>query len=761
MVTLRDPVDRLLGPKAGKTFAEAFEVQTVGDLLRHYPRRYHQRGELTDLGSLREGEHVTVLAQVVGVRSYRMTRRRGEVVEVTVTDGVHRLILTFFTATTRARAAWQSRLRPGTHGLFSGEVSTFRNKRQLVHPDCEVISADAAGTELAAEYAASIIPVYPATRKLPSWRIAKCIRTVLDVLDVGDDPVPEDIRERRGLVGLAEAIRAVHVPLDNEDWKRARERLKWDEAFVLQSALAQRRRAAAALPAMPRPAEPDGLAAAFDERLPFTLTAGQQAAGQTIAADLACAHPMHRLLQGEVGSGKTVIAVRAMLQVVDAGGQAALLAPTEVLAQQHHRSVTAMLGPLGQAGRLGGADQATRVALLTGGQGAAARREALLDAASGTAGIVIGTHALLQERVQFADLGLVVVDEQHRFGVEQRDVLREKAQDGRPHVLVMTATPIPRTVAMTVYGDLDVSTLSELPAGRSPIASHVVPAADKPKYLERAWERVREEVERGRQAYVVCPRIGDESPGSEPDGDGTEPGDPEDGAESADSAENAEIAGSAGSVGSARDGAAGRPPLAVLDLAPELEQGPLKGLRLGVLHGRLRPEDKDRLMRDFADGTIDVLVATTVIEVGVDVPNATAMVVMDAERFGVSQLHQLRGRVGRGQEPGLCLLVTEMPEDSKSRERLEAVAATVDGFALSRLDLEQRREGDILGAAQAGRKSSLRLLTLLRDEALIGEAREAATALVDADPELDRHPGLADAISDLLGPDQAEYLEKA
>jgi ATP-dependent DNA helicase RecG len=751
MVTLRDPLARTpLGPKAAKLFDDAFGIQAVGDLVRHYPRRYAQRGELTDLASLRIGEHVTVLARVDKVSSRPMGNRRGQIVEVIVTDGADRLVLTFFSKTSRGNP-WQRRLAVGTYGLFSGEVSVFRNRRQLVHPDFELVTADEAGTELAAEYAAAIIPVYPATRKLPTWRIAKCMSTILDVLDVGDDPLPDDLRERRGLVGLAEAIRAVHLPLDDEDWKRARDRLKWDEAFVLQSALAQRRRAAAALPAMPRPAEPDGLAAAFDERLPFTLTEGQRAAGATIAADLACAHPMHRLLQGEVGSGKTVIAVRAMLQVADAGGQAALLAPTEVLAQQHYRSVTGMLGPLGQAGTLDGADKATRVALLTGAQGAAARREALLDAASGAAGIVIGTHALLQERVQFADLGLVVVDEQHRFGVEQRDVLREKAQDGRPHVLVMTATPIPRTVAMTVYGDLDVSTLSELPAGRSPIDTHVVPAADKPRYLERAWERVREEVERGQQAYVVCPRIGgDGGPDGEADGDGT-----------------------AGPVGDAADdaldgaaepgaaAAAGRQALAVLDLAPMLEQGPLKGLRLGVLHGRLRPEDKDRVMRDFAAGTIDVLVATTVVEVGVDVPNATAMVIMDAERFGVSQLHQLRGRVGRGSVGGLCLLVTEAAGGSKSRERLDAVAGTLDGFRLSRLDLEQRREGDVLGATQAGRKSSLRLLTLLRDEELIGEARDEATALVDADPELERHPGLAAAISDLLGPDQAEYLEKA
>jgi len=457
---------------------------------------------------------------------------------------------------------------------------------------------------------------------------------------------------------------------------------------------------------------------------------------------------MHRLLQGEVGSGKTVIAVRAMLQVIDAGGQAALLAPTEVLAQQHYRSITDLLGPFGQAGRLDGADQATRVALLTGSQGAAARREALLDAASGAAGIVIGTHALLTEHVQFADLGMVVIDEQHRFGVEQRDALREKARGTRPHVLVMTATPIPRTVAMTVYGDLDTSTLTELPAGRSPIATHVVPAADKPRYLARAWERIREEVAAGRQAYVVCARIGGEDPGPGGGADGPMQADADDPESFPGQDEDEDDAGPR------------RPPLAVLDLAPALADGPLAGLRLRVLHGRLPAEEKDAAMRAFADGLADVLVATTVVEVGVDVPNATAMVVMDADRFGVSQLHQLRGRVGRGSEPGLCLLVTETPEGTKARDRLDAVAATLDGFRLARLDLEQRREGDVLGAAQAGRKRSLRLLTLLSDETLIGQAREEATALVEADPELACHPALAAAIGSLLDEEQAEFLEK-
>jgi ATP-dependent DNA helicase RecG len=629
--------------------------------------------------------------------------------------------------------------------MFAGRVSTFAGKRQLAHPEFKLLGADDAGK--AAEYAAELIPVYPATRDFSSWDVEKCVRVVLEVLGEVDDPLPEALRERHRLEGLATALRGIHRPADMAEADRARNRLKWDEAFVLQAVLAQRRRAAAALPATARPARAGALLDAFDARLPFRLTEGQRAAGGTIAADLARTHPMHRLLQGEVGSGKTVIAVRAMLQVIDAGGQAALLAPTEVLAQQHYRSITDLLGSFGQAGRLDGAEQATRIALLTGSQGAAARREALLDAASGAAGIVIGTHALLTEHVQFADLGMVVIDEQHRFGVEQRDALREKAKGARPHVLVMTATPIPRTVAMTVYGDLDTSTLTERPAGSSPIATHVVPAADKPHYLARAWERVREEVGSGRQAYVVCPRIGGDDParpsGKTDDSTHADTDDPEVG------------------LGEDEDWSPRRPPLAVLDLAPALAEGPLAGLRLRVLHGRLPTEEKDAAMRAFADGLADVLVATTVVEVGVDVPNATAMVVMDADRFGVSQLHQLRGRVGRGGEPGLCLLVTEAADGTKARDRLDAVASTLDGFRLSRLDLEQRREGDVLGAAQAGRKRSLKLLTLLSDEALIGQAREEATTLVDADPELASHPALAAAIGSLLDEEQAEFLEKA
>src|SRR5712691_6287456 len=747
MAVLEDPLRLVIGDKAAKRLDSALGLQTVGDLLHHYPRRYDKRGELTELASLRDGEHVTVQAEIAAVTVRRMRNRPGTILEATVTDGRGRLTLTFFG---RGRQDWREKvLRPGLRGLFSGQVSTFKGKRQLAHPEYELLGSGD-GAARAEQYAAELIPVYPAGSQITSWQIADSVRIALDTLDVTGDPLPAGVRDRHGLCGYADALRGIHRPVDLGDVRRATLRLKWDEAFVLQVVLAQRRLAATAYSATPRPALPGGLLAEFDAALPFELTIGQQLAGATIADELALDHPMHRLLQGEVGSGKTVIAVRAILQIVDAAGQAVLLAPTEVLAQQHYRSISQLLGPLAAAGQLGGAEHATRVAILTGSQGAAARRKHLLEAASGAAGIIIGTHALLEENVQFADLGLVVIDEQHRFGVEQRDALRDKAGDGRPHVLVMTATPIPRTVAMTVFGDLEVSTLTELPAGRQAISTHVVPAAERPRYLERTWQRVTEEAAKGRQVYVVCPRIG----GDEPAGDG--PG----------------LDGAAGrgrpDDDTAGRGAAGqdeeevrRPPLAVLDLAAELDHGPLAGVRLAVLHGRLPPDEKDRVMLAFAGGSVDVLVTTTVVEVGVDVPNATTMVIMDADRFGVSQLHQLRGRVGRGGHHGLCLLVTAAPAGSPARERLDAVAATLDGFALSRLDLEQRREGDVLGSAQAGRKSSLKLLTLLADEELIGRAREEATALVDADPALAGQPALAAAIRSLLDEERAEFLEKA
>jgi ATP-dependent DNA helicase RecG len=776
MAKLTDPVRSVVGDKAAKRLATlGTGLQTVGDLLSYYPRRYETRGELTDLAGLREGEHVTVQAMIASVSTRPMRNRRGTIFEAVVTDGRGQLTLTFFG---KGRQDWRERqLVPGQFGLFSGQVSSFRGKRQLAHPAYELIGSDPAGSARAVEFATELIPIYPASKDIASWQIAKSVRLALAAAEIDADPLPASIRERYGLYGYAKALHAIHRPADQQDSRRAIRRLKWDEAFILQVVLAQRRRISTEYIAQPRPHVGGGLLAAFDRQLPFELTAGQQQAGQVIAAEIARDHPMHRLLQGEVGSGKTVVALRAMLQVVDAAGQAALLAPTEVLAQQHHRSISQMLGPLAMAGQLGGAEEATRVALLTGSQGSAARRRALLEAASGEAGIVIGTHALLEEHVQFADLGLVVIDEQHRFGVEQREALRGKAADGRPHLLVMTATPIPRTVAMTVFGDLEVTELTELPVGRSPIATHVVPAAEKPHYLDRTWERVKEEVAGGRQVYVVCPRIG-----GEPDGAGREAREPGGGAAAGGpgTRRGAPAAASDEAFGVAEDGGFDfsdgefgddaaradeseeqhRPALAVTDVAAELQHGPLADLRLAVLHGRLAPDEKDKVMLAFADGQVDVLVTTTVVEVGVDVPNATMMVIMDAERFGVSQLHQLRGRVGRGSHAGLCLLITEAP-GGPSRDRLDAVAETQDGFALSRLDLEQRREGDVLGAAQAGRRSSLKLLTLLRDEELIGQARQEAEELVGADPALAGQPALAAAITALLDDERAEYLEKA
>jgi len=763
MAKLTDPLRPVVGDKAAKWLGTlGTGLRTVGDLLTYYPRRYETRGELTDLAGLRDGEHVTVQAMIASVSSRPMRNRRGSIFEAIVTDGRGQLTLTFFG---KGRQDWRERqLAPGLHGLFSGQVSTFRGKRQLSHPEYELIGSGEAGSERAVEFATELIPIYPASKDIASWQIADSVRLALAAVEIDDDPLPAQLRNRHNLYGYARALQAVHRPADTRDYAAARHRLKWDEAFMLQVVLAQRRRLSTEYVSLPRPPIENGLLAAFDRELPFELTRGQQVAGATIAADLGQEHPMHRLLQGEVGSGKTVVALRGMLQVIDAAGQAALLAPTEVLAQQHHRSISQMLGPMAMAGQLGGADEATRVALLTGSQGSAARRRSLLEAASGEAGIVIGTHALLEEHVQFADLGLIVIDEQHRFGVEQREALRGKAADGRPHVLVMTATPIPRTVAMTVFGDLEVTELTELPAGRSPIATHVVPAAEKPHYMDRTWQRVREEVGLGRQAYIVCPRIG---------------GQPDAASEEATSASRRPGRGERRqddeAFGIADDGGFNfddedfadseaetqrRPALSVIDVAAQLQQGPLADLKLAVLHGRLPADEKDKIMLAFADGQIDVFVTTTVVEVGVDVPNATAMVVMDADRFGVSQLHQLRGRVGRGGQPGLCLLVTEA-QPGPARDRLDAVAATQDGFALSRLDLEQRREGDVLGAAQAGRRSSLKLLTLLKDEELIGQAREEAEELVGADPALAGQPALAAAIAEMLDADRAEYLEKA
>ena len=722
MAQLENKVSAVVGDRTAKVLETTFGIKSIGDLMRHYPRRYMVRGELSDISELHEGDETTILAQVYSASTRPMRGRKGSMLEVVVTDGTDKLSLTFF------NQAWREKdLKVGRQGLFAGKVGVFNNKKQLAHPDYEMIP-DGSDVDSAVEgFAGKYLPVYPASAKMPSWKISQCAQLAIGSLEEIEDFLPSSIREKHKYPSLHQALVQLHQPADLDHAELSRERLTFDEAFLLQSLLVMRRIELKKLNSTSRKRISGGLLDAFDATLPFELTAGQVAVCKEIESDLSQPHPMHRLLQGEVGSGKTIVAVRAMLAVVDSGGQAALLAPTEVLAAQHLRTIQKLLGDLGQGGMLGGSDKATQVTLITGSQSAAARKEALAMAATGTAGIVIGTHALLGEKVEFKDLGLIVVDEQHRFGVEQRDALKEKAILP-PHLLVMTATPIPRTVAMTVFGDLDVSTLRELPLGRQPITTHVVPVKEKPSFLERAWQRINEEVAQGHQAYIVAPRI------------------------SADSDANADIDFLFGEESSEIT--------SVEELAPTLHAGPLKGLKIAILHGRLSADEKDTTMQAFTKGDIDVLVSTTVIEVGVDVPNATIMVIMDADRFGVSQLHQLRGRVGRGTSPGLCLLVTQCEEETPARERLNAVAGTLDGFELSRIDLEQRREGDVLGASQSGTQSHLRLLRVLRDEGLIEQARDDAESLIATDNDLSDYPALRAELAQLQRDQAVDYLDK-
>ena len=722
MAQLENKVSAVVGDRTAKVLETTFGIKTIGDLMRHYPRRYMVRGELSDISALHEGDETTILAQVYSASTRPMRGRKGSMLEVVVTDGTDKLSLTFF------NQAWREKdLKVGRQGLFAGKVGVFNNKKQLAHPDYEMIP-DGSDVDSAVEgFAGKYLPVYPASGKMPSWKISQCAQLAIGSLEEIQDFLPASIREKHNYPSLHQALVQLHQPADLDHAELSRERLTFDEAFLLQSLLVMRRIELKKLNSTSRKRISGGLLDAFDATLPFELTAGQLAVCKEIESDLSQPHPMHRLLQGEVGSGKTIVALRAMLAVVDSGGQAALLAPTEVLAAQHLRTIQKLLGELGQGGMLGGSEKATQITLITGSQNAAARKEALAMAANGTAGIVIGTHALLGEKVEFKDLGLIVVDEQHRFGVEQRDALKEKAILP-PHLLVMTATPIPRTVAMTVFGDLDVSTLRELPLGRQPITTHVVPVREKPSFLERAWQRINEEVAQGHQAYVVAPRI------------------------SADSDANADIDFLFGEESSEIT--------SVEELAPTLHAGPLKGLKIAILHGRLSADEKDATMQAFTKGDIDVLVSTTVIEVGVDVPNATIMVIMDADRFGVSQLHQLRGRVGRGTSPGLCLLVTQCEEETPARQRLNAVAGTLDGFELSRIDLEQRREGDVLGASQSGTQSHLRLLRVLRDEALIEQARDDAESLIATDNDLSDYPALRAELAQLQRDQAVDYLDK-
>lgn len=721
----------MIGGRSAASLRKSHGVVTCEDLLWVFPRRYQDMAKLTDIAGLHVGDVATVLARVK-VATVRPTRS-GQMMNVIVTDGNQDLHLAFF----RGLGQFKAQLTPGRVGLFSGKVGAYRGQLQLAHPQCAMspVSGEADPAELEA-FLAKITPIYPATASIPSWRVAKAIRMVLDAVDLSDDPIDEAIRTRRGLLAQKDAFTAIHAPTDMSVVAAARDRFRYEEAFVLQTILALRRQAAASSPATARTGKLDGIASAIDERLPFELTDGQRQAVAQIRSDIAQPRPMQRLLHGEVGAGKTLVALLAMATVVDSGGQAVLLAPTEVLAAQHFTSITNLLGPLGQAGTLTGDTSGTQVVLLTGSATAGARKEALLKIMSGQAGIVIGTHALLHDVVQFADLGLVVVDEQHRFGVEQRAALLERGTgQTRPHLLVMTATPIPRTVAMTVFGDLDVTTLRELPAGRATVATFVVDEYNAPRHATRTWERVAEEVAQGRKVYVVCPRIGPEDADEEP---------PEPTASPLDLLDFP--------TPTSRG---------VLATAEELSTGQLHGCRVGIMHGRLPAAEKADVMRRFAAAAddpdaVDVLVSTSVIEVGVDVPTATMMVVLDAEAFGVSQLHQLRGRVGRAQLPGLCLLSTRNPA---ALERLEKVAATSNGFDLARVDLEQRKEGDVLGTAQSGRLTTLRVLRVIRDEDVIEHARADVAQMLHDDPQLSAHGAIRAEINRWESA-QTQFVEK-
>lgn len=720
---LDEPVASVIGAKTAAEF-EALRVYSVGDLLRHLPRHYLAGTELTDLSSLEQGEHVAVMARVLRV-DVKQNRQAGRGrpqtrLEVTLTDGSGHLAVTFFGREHLIRW-WSAELGKGVRGIFVGKVGAFNGRPQMTHPAFVMLDADgrvvgrSEEKERIADLSRSgLVGLYPATARLKTWTIAECVRLALATFERFPDPWPDWVLEAAEVPELLDAFTFVHRPTGRAEIARGERRLRFDEAFATQLTMAYRRAENARHAAGPRRRRPGGLLEAFDSRLPFPLTQGQIAAGEEIFADLERAQPMQRLLQGEVGSGKTIVALRAMLAVVDAGGQAAFLAPTEVLAQQHTATIRALLGDLGGPRVLGAPDAVTDVVCLTASVSAATRRAALFQAASGEAGIVVGTHALLGESVQFADLGLVVVDEQHRFGVEQRAVLADRARR-RPHVLVLTATPIPRSVAMTVFGDLEVSTLTELPSGRAQVTTTVVDGTLRPAWVERVWERVREEVSSGRQVFVVAPRIGTKT-------------------------------GEAGT--------------GVLALAKTLSDGPLAGVRLGVLHGQLPADQKESTMAAFASGSLDVLVATTIIEVGIDVPNASMMVIWDADRFGISQLHQLRGRIGRGEHPGVCLLVSHAAQDAPSWERLNAVAATRDGFELAELDLAQRREGDVLGAEQSGGRSTLRLLRVLEHADLIVLARDLAVRAVADDPECTT-PGFADAVTATERLSGGEWIERS
>lgn len=688
------PLDRIVGSRSAKKLA-SLDLQTGRDLLLFFPRRYAHWGKLTPLVSVSEGEDVTLLAQVVSADMIK-NRNRGVRLSVELTDGVGTINATFFARHPGALSVHQRLLKPGSQHLFAGKISSYRGRVQLTHPDFEQFEGADAQSRVERP-----IPIYPATRKCPSWLVGRSAQIVAGMVRESEinDPLDDEVKAANGLISLIDAIKELHDPRSDHAIATAKKTVRWAEALVLQAGLLQKR--AKHMGDAAHPIDSGDLLKEAKENLPFKLTGGQEKALSEILEDMSKAHPMQRLLQADVGAGKTVVAGLAMTAAVEAGYQAALLAPTEVLAQQHAISLSKMFS--------------VPVELLTGSSKTAKRKVVSQLAATAQPAIFVGTHALIQDSLQFSSLALVVVDEQHRFGVAQREKLRED-REVVPHMLTMTATPIPRTIAMTVFGDLDVTAIHELPKGRVPVQTFLVNASN-PVWVNRMWERAREEIDAGGRVFVVAPRI-----------DSTE-------------GEDSELA-------------------SVEDTYQMLAQLPaLNGVPSAILHGRMNPEEKAQIIGAFNSGEVPLLVTTTVIEVGVDIQAASMMVILDSQQFGLSQLHQLRGRVGRGGQQAICMAVHKDGLLADSMKRLEAFAATTDGFKLAEADLGLRREGNVLGGAQSGGRTSLKALRVMRDSSIIEGAREHAAKLVDEDPSLSRHPRLLAAIA--LLDEETTWMERS
>lgn len=726
-----EPLKKVLGRVAGK-LEKKFGLQTTLDLLYFFPRRYHELGELTSFSQLTLGEEQSVIAQIAD-SSRRRTRGGKWMLSLQLSDGEN-LMDAVFWAKSQHLINWMStQMQVGQTKLFSGRPSLYRGRLQLSHPSYQEVSdenLDVTSNQAAKVQAQRPEPIYPAKVGLPTWTTQKAIAVVLDQLKFRPlpDPLPAEIRKEQGLLEINTALEQIHRPQTRADYQAARSRFRYEEAFVLQAALAERRQELAEdAPVLKE--LPGGFTERVAASLPFALTDFQQQALADIGERLQSPRPMNLLLQGDVGSGKTVVSLLVMLRAVDGGRQGIFMAPTEVLVHQHFSTLTGLLGEYAQPGgfTLRGTE-GVPIYRLTSSMPTAEKNRTLDALKTGQPALIVGTHALLSQRVMLTSPGVVVIDEQHKFGVRQRDRLRQ-AESGTPHLLVMTATPIPRSVAMTSFGDLDLLTLKGMPPGRTKVETFRVDTANR-TWTARTWQRAAEEIAAGHRVFVVCPAI---NPGST----------------SADGAEGEE-------------GEDAREPIAnVSDTVSQLRSLPaLKGIEIGILHGQMSAEEKDQAMADFTAGRTPLLVATTVIEVGVDVPEATMMVILDADRFGLAQLHQLRGRIGRGKFGGVCLVWSRVQPDTLASRRLDAFTKTTDGFELAAFDLQLRESGDILGDSQSGRASSLKILDLLADEEVISQARKDAKHLVAGDPHLQQHQVLQQAIARRVSEEEQEFLER-